>query len=174
MRIFQVFSLLAVAAVPGLGDGSWVLTKGNLRYVVTHSFKTVEGESTEVKGKGKCLKGECSFLVAVPVASFGSGNDSRDTHMLETMKAAIHPLVKLEVKFSANQRGPLKGRLTVGEITEDVEVAFQPKWDGERAFELKTDVPFRLSRFHLEAPSLLGIAVNDLVPVTANLRFQRD
>src|SRR6202162_2006110 len=97
---FWLAALPALAAPAFAGpDSQWVLERGTLTYHVSHPLHQTEGVSHEVKGKGVCHDGQCSFLIAVPVKSFDSGDSNRDLHMLQVTRAGQFPLITVRTSL---------------------------------------------------------------------------
>ena len=53
------------------------LAQAKAEYTVKHIFKTVKGESNDLKGKMVCEKQICEFLVAIASKSFISSDSNR-------------------------------------------------------------------------------------------------
>lgn len=154
------------------------LKKSNLTYVVTHLLKTTEGTSTQAKGKGVCDKGQCDFLIAVPVKSFDSGNSNRDLHMLEEMKGAAHPMIvaRISVKQTDLAKGDFPGsvELEAAGVKKTVAVKSIKVSALGTGLRIEAVLPFTLSQFNVERPSLLTVAVEDLVPVKVSSEWSQE
>lgn len=146
----------------------WHLQTSKIQYTVKFPLKTVHGESNEAKGKGRCESGQCQFLIAAPLNSFKSGDTNRDAHMLEATKGPIHPLV------SARYTLPLEGH--PAEIKAQVEIDFAGgkntykdvpvhlKWN-DKSVDSSMDLTLILTKYAVERPTLLGVAIDDEVPL---------
>jgi hypothetical protein len=182
MRIIGLFCV--VLLTPGLGTtadltGKWELTRSELTYKVTHPLHKVVGKSTAAKGKGACGEKGCEFLVAVPVKTFDSGDGNRDSHMWQTVKAGLHPMVEVVLaKVRAKGNEPK-------EVLVDAEVTFAGKkaafkdlelevveWKKE-GVRLKGILNLSLKSFDIKAPSLLTVPVEDQVPVEMDLTWTK-
>src|SRR5437868_114396 len=66
--------------------------EGALSYTVVHKLHEVQGTSKQVEGKALIQEdGSAKVQVRAKVASFDSGNSSRDAHMRESTHEAAHP-----------------------------------------------------------------------------------
>lgn len=167
---YYAFLLLALFSLHALAEPAWKLEKSTLTYTVKHLLKTTSGTSHEARGKGVCEKSGCSFLVATPIKSFDSGNSNRDAHMLETMKGAAYPIVEVRVdNFSPKKDSVAKTRVSLAGKEKTYEVPVKLRWEGEKKFHLDATIPFRMSDFDLERPSLLTRKIEDEVPVQASM-----
>ena len=97
LLFFSIAFLVNSSAFAKLSKTEWSLDSGTLTYHGVFPLKKFDGVSKSAKGKGRCEKGQCHFLVAVPVKTFDSGDSNRDSHMLEVTKAATYPMVAVEV-----------------------------------------------------------------------------
>jgi hypothetical protein len=154
--------------------GKWTIQDATVTYKISHLLKTAEGTSHAVKGKGECDANEnCSFLVAVPVKTFESGNTNRDLHMIETVKGATYPMVV--VQFSLQLQTDLAQPRSADAV---VQFAGQTKTvhvdnirltrRSPKQIEADLTVPILLTEFQVERPSLLTVAIEDKVPVHAH------
>ena len=170
-------SLLLIGLIFCFGASAqkYSLVQSKMTYKVTHTLKISEGISKEAKGKGLCDQGQCEFLVAVPVKSFDSGNSNRDLHMLQVTKGAAHPMIVARLKIAqselAKESFPADVEVEAAGVKKVLHVN-SVKRTGDLAVEFM--LPFKLTDFGIERPSLLTVAVEDLAPVTVYASFQKE
>ena len=175
-RKFSIVFFLFALPLFAQTDAQWVLDKSTLTYHMSHPMHEVNGVSHEAKGKGICHAGQCSFLIAVPVKSFDSGDSNRDLHMIEATRGAQFPIVSLRAQFS-------EAAITGPTIYADLEVQFagQTAQYKQVAFELVTHgnetrisgtIPATLSDFKIDPPSLLAIPVKNEMPVRVDMTWR--
>lgn len=155
----------------------WVLQQSTLTYHVSHPLHQVEGVSHAARGEGKCSAGTCSFLIAVPVKSFDSGDSNRDLHMLQTTRGAEFPLVEVRTQMpEAAESGPsVRLDLTVqfaGQTVVYHQVAFQVSASGSTVHITGT-IPATLTDFKIPAPSLLTVPIKNEIPIAVDATWQR-
>lgn len=161
------------AAYAAQSKADWVLREGRLTYHVHYPLKNVEGVATNVKGKGHCEKGNCQFLVAVPLKNFKSGDGNRDNHMLEVTKAATDPMVTVRVSFPEPVKELIDARAEVlfagkSHTYEHVQIATSSH--GSETVT-KGKLPLALSQYGVERPELLTVKIDDEVPVDFDLTW---
>lgn len=61
-------------------NGEWRVKESRLTYHLTHPLKTVEGQSTQARGKARCRQKQCEFLVAAPLNRRWMGGEGSGTH----------------------------------------------------------------------------------------------
>jgi hypothetical protein len=183
MKILKMFLLLALLPVPLLASdlkGKWVLEKSEIDYKVTHPLHHVVGKSAQARGEGFCTATLGKFIVAVPVKSFDSGDGNRDTHMLQITKGADNPLIVVNVTFStAGEKAFPKEILANLEIQFAGKIVKYPKvklgmvpLEAGRV-QISAMVPLSLKAFDITLPSLLGVPIEDSVPVQLDMTWKK-
>ena len=160
--------------------GHWVLQSSQVSYKVTHPLHHVVGKTDQARGKGTCSASEGQFLVGVPVKSFDSGDGNRDTHMLQITKGADNPLIAVNVEFPtpASKAFPK-------EIFSNLEIQFAGKkvkypkvklvvvpLEGSQV-QITSVIPLSLKDFGISPPSLLGVPIEDSVPVQLDMTWKK-
>lgn len=156
-------------------SGKFELQKSKVNYLVTYLIKKADGDSVDSKGKGEC-NSNCEFLVAAPVKSFQSKDSNRDSNMLKYAKADKFPLVVAKISS--------KNEISNGVLVADLEiefggikhiyknVSFNAKIsDGNLHVEGKLDL--LLDQHQIEKPSLMGVQIKDIVPLTINADWKK-
>lgn len=141
-----------------------VLTNSKAQYTVKHIFKTVKGESSELKGKMVCEKEVCEFLIAVPTKSFVSSDSNRDLNMQTILEVTKYPLITV------------KGTLAETELSKSqFEIKSIVSFHGvEKGYTLQINSSspstgkfvLRLEEHNVERPSLLMAKIDNEVPVS--------
>jgi hypothetical protein len=166
--------VLAIGAHAQITKTDWALSKGKLTYHVRFPLKKVEGVSENLKGKGHCEGDTCEFLIASPVKGFESGDGNRDNHMLEVTKAGPFPMVTARIKIPKSTiltsfTGPAE--INFGGQTHTYQVQVKGHAEGA-ATAVSGTIPLKLSDFKIERPALLGVKIDDAVPVGFELRWE--
>lgn len=179
LALVLVFILPALAMGVEL-KGDWVLEKSLINYKVTHPLHHVVGKTTEARGKGICSEDHGEFLVGVPVKSFDSGDGDRDTHMLQITQGADHPLITVKVDFKSLEKKAVPSRvladLTVqfaGKTVKYPQVALKMVPLEGSQVQVTTLIPLSLKDFEITPPSLLGVPINDSVPVQVDTTWKK-
>jgi hypothetical protein len=173
-KLLMVFWLLSRPAFAA-ADNQWVLEQSTLSYHVSHPLHQVDGVSHEAKGKGVCQNGQCSFLIAVAVKSFDSGDSNRDLHMLQVTRGAEFPIVTVRTRVpeSASANATINLDLMVqfaGQTVQYKQVPFQRTVQGNET-RITGTIPAKLSDFKIDPPSLLTVPVKNDIPVRVDLTW---
>ena len=174
-KVLVGFWLLSLPAFAG-ADSQWVLDQGTLTYHVSHPLHQFDATSHEAKGKGVCHEGECSFLIAVPVKSFDSGDSNRDLHMLQVTRGAQFPIVIVRTRLpeSAIASPTLNLDLEIqfaGQTVQYKQVPFQLVVQGGET-RITGTIPAKVADFKIDPPSLLTMPIKNDIPVRIDLTWR--
>jgi hypothetical protein len=175
-KLLLVF-LLFPAAAAAQGDTQWVLDQSTLSYHMSHPMHQVDGVSHAAKGKGTCHAGQCSFLIAVPVKSFDSGDTNRDLHMLESTRGAEFPMVVVKTSFpeEATASAAIDADLEIqfaGETAHYAHVPFQRVLQGNEV-RISGTIPATCSDFKIDRPSFLTVPIRNEIPVKVDITWHK-
>jgi hypothetical protein len=156
-------------------SGKYELQKSKVNYLVTYLIKKADGDSVESKGKGECAN-TCEFLVAAPIKSFQSKDSNRDSNMLKYTKADKFPLVVAKITS--------KNEITNGELLADLEIDFggikhlykNIKFNATLAkgnLHVEGKLDLLLDQHKIEKPSLMGVEIKEIVPLTINADWKK-
>lgn len=154
--------------------------ESTVTYHVSHPIHGVTGVSRNLSGTIAIAPGASPELVlpvrlAIPIASFDSGNRNRDRNMLSIMKAARFPdaiLVIDGVRWISKRTeagvttadGTASGSLALGGVTRPLTLTLSGSMQPTR-LEVVSRFSFSMSEYGLERPSLLFQPIDDRVEV---------
>lgn len=171
--------VLLVLALPSAARAqtTWVLQKSTLTYHVTHPLHEVAGISHAARGKGVCSAGQCSFLIAVPVKSFNSGDSNRDLHMLEIVRGAQYPMVvvRTQIPEAALDSSEIHADFQIqfaGQTAQFHQVLFHLAAHGDHV-RLTGTIPATLTDFKIPPPELLFVPIKNQIPVDVDMTWER-
>jgi len=175
LKFLAVFLLLAMPTL-ARADSGWALKQSTLTYHVTHPLHEVAGASHAARGKGVCQAGECNFLIAVPVKSFGSGDTNRDLHMLQIVRGAQFPMVivRAQMPESELKSSTIHANFDIqfaGQTAQFKQILFHLTDHGDQV-ELKGTIPATLTDFKITPPELLFVPIKNQIPVTVDMTWQ--
>ncbi len=178
-HLFLVLGFLVsvplLVAQQQLLTSTWALDASTLTYHMSHPVHEVDGTSHQAKGKGVCNRGQCEFLLAVPVKSFDSGDTNRDLHMLQVTRGAQFPyiIVRFHLPESELASSTLRCDLEVqfaGQTAHYSQVAFQQTVQGG-SHRITGSVPSTLTDFKIDPPSFLLVPIKNEIPVKVDLTW---
>lgn len=163
------YSFLVVLSVSAFAK-DYKIVSGKADYTVKHLVKTVKGESKEVKGKMSCSdKGECEFLIAIPVKSFISSDSNRDLNMLTILEATKFPLVLAKGKVNESDFLKDQSELKATVSFHGIEKEYSIKLTGGK--NQKGVITVLLEDHKVERPSLLTVKIDNEVPVAFDIQW---
>ena len=172
--IILIILLTSLNAFSFQGKGMYQIQKANITYNVKYLLKDIDGTSTNVKGLANCNTKSCDLIVATPTKAFKSKDANRDLNMLTYTKAVKHPMV--QVKLTTPNKLKIKNRVNI-EITfagvKKVYKNIQLKNEINKLVTMRAKIPLKLSDFNVERPSLMGISIDDLVPVNVDIAWKK-
>jgi hypothetical protein len=136
--------LLLLAPALTAADGAWTL--------VTSTLSQGGGVSHAARGTAACQAGHCDFGISVLVKSFASGNAEHDLEMMQAVRGALFPTMK--VRMSAPEAG-----IAGTGFRCDVEVEFAGQTVKYR------DVAFQVS------PASMGTRISGTIPARMPVRL---
>jgi hypothetical protein len=173
MNPIKIFALL-LAVTTNLWAASFtaVIPGSKLTYTIKHPMHTVVGVNPEphciVETQGDSLGATITCKAAV--SQFDSGNENRDSHMLETVEALDFPEVVFSgaAKEKTSTGWKIVGELTFHGITRPLEMEMKKtSMNGKERFV--GTFTLKLSDFNVDRPSLLFVSVTDEFRVDVDL-----
>ncbi len=166
------FCCVSVVGAPAAGIKRWKLERSTVSYIVKHPFHRSRGESTTVRGRGKCDGERCKFLVAAPIVSFVSKDRNRDIRMLKAMKAGAYPLVSV----SANLPDDLSRNYVIADLEVELagvkskypQVRFEIEDSGGAFYHVSGAVSIDIREFGIDAPMFF------MLPISASVSIEID
>lgn len=158
IAIFFLFSVHAVDAK------DLNLNQAKSEYTVKHLFKTVKGESKDLKGKMVCEKSVCEFLVAIAAKSFVSSDSNRDLNMQTILEVSKFPLITIKGKLPeadlVKQEFEIKSLVSFHGIEKEyiLKIKKGPTYTGNFSVLLEDH--------KIERPSLLMAKIDNQVPIS--------
>ena len=160
----MIIGLLLLFSIHAAWATDLSLSEAKAEYTVKHIFKTVKGESKDLKGKMVCQKKICEFLVAIASKSFVSSDSNRDLNMQTILEVTKFPLITV------------KGKLPEADLSkQEFEIKSLVSFHGiekEYTLKIKKGSTFSghfsilLEDHKVERPSLLMAKIDNEVPIS--------
>ncbi len=154
--------------------------KSSVRYHLVHKLHKIDGESKQVEGK-VALKpdGTVQAMVRISIASFDSGDSSRDSNTRDTLEAQKYPFVtyKGTAKLDPPASYPAKVKVTLEGVLDfhgrqrptsaPIEVEFASPTEASAT----THFQVSLDNFEIERPSLMFMKLDDACVIDVALKL---
>ena len=145
-----------------------------ITYFGVHYLHKWEGSTSDVKGVVSYDKNvdqyECS--ISVPLSTFSSGNDNRDSNMLVYCKAFDFPNINFQSSSIKVNESTLEIEGKIEFAGEEKEIKTNVKLNrlDNNLFAIEGELDILLSEFKVERPSLLFVEIEDLVKIKYSIQ----
>ena len=145
-----------------------------ITYFGVHYLHKWEGSTGDVTGVVWYNKAseqyECS--ISVPLSTFSSGNDNRDSNMLVYCKAFDFPNINFQSTSIKVQENTLQIEGRIEFAGKEKEIKTNAKLDSldNNLFSIEGDLDILLSEFEVERPSLLFVEIEDIVKIKYSIK----
>lgn len=157
-----------------LNASSFRLENSLITYFGVHYLHKWEGSTSDVKGVVSYDKNidqyECS--ISVPLSTFSSGNDNRDSNMLVYCKAFDFPNINFQSTSIKVNESTLEIEGKIEFAGEEKEIKTNAKLNSldNNLFAIEGELDILLSEFKVERPSLLFVEIEDLVKIKYSIQ----
>ena len=145
-----------------------------ITYFGVHYLHKWEGSTSDVNGVVSYNKAseqyECS--ISVPLSTFSSGNDNRDSNMLVYCKAFDFPNINFQSTSIKVQEDTLEieGRIEFAGKEKVIKTSAELNSLDNNLFAIEGELDILLSEFEVERPSLLFVEIEDLVKIKYSIK----
>ena len=170
MKLVFLFSFF----LPLLNASSFRVENSLITYFGVHYLHKWEGSTSDVKGVVSYDKNidqyECS--ISVPLSTFSSGNDNRDSNMLVYCKAFDFPNINFQSTSIKVNESTLEIEGKIEFAGEEREIKTNAKLNSldNNLFAIEGELDILLSEFKVERPSLLFVEIEDLVKIKYSIQ----
>ena len=170
MKLVFLFSFF----LPLLNASSFRVENSLITYFGVHYLHKWEGSTSDVKGVVSYDKNidqyECS--ISVPLNTFSSGNDNRDSNMLVYCKAFDFPNINFQSTSIKVNESTLEIEGKIEFAGEEKEIKTNAKLNSldNNLFAIEGELDILLSEFKVERPSLLFVEIEDLVKIKYSIQ----
>ena len=157
-----------------LNASSFRVENSLITYFGVHYLHKWEGSTSDVKGVVSYDKNidqyECS--ISVPLSTFSSGNDNRDSNMLVYCKAFDFPNINFQsTSIKVNESTlEIEGKIEFAGEEKDIKTNAKLNILDNNFFAIEGELDILLSEFKVERPSLLFVEIEDLVKIKYSIQ----
>ena len=168
----SLFSTLFFFSI--LFSTDYKIENSKVTYYGDHYLHKWEGFTNDIRGivqyDEKTKNYSCSIVV--PISTFSSGNDSRDSNMLIYCKAFDFPNISFESKSIQVNKNSLEieGSIEFAGEKKAIKTTAQLNNLGDNQFSIEGEFEIMLSEFDITRPSLLFVKMEDRVLITYSIK----
>ena len=169
---FSLILLLCGLAFPNFKIDA---TQSSISYTGSHPFHDWKGTTSEMDIITDCeiLSSDCDATISVPVISFISGNDNRDSNMLFYVDVFSYPLVKISFShlnisdlLSRGESADSYGEIDFHGFKLMQEIPLFITEDNDMIF-IHSNFSIKLDSFEVHRPSLLMFPIKNEIKIEA-------
>ena len=157
-----------------LNASSFRVENSLITYFGVHYLHKWEGSTSDVKGVVSYDKnsGQYECSISVPLSTFSSGNDNRDSNMLVYCKAFDFPNINFQSTSIKVNESTLEIEGKIEFAGEEKEIKTNAKLNSldNNLFAIEGELDILLSEFKVERPSLLFVEIEDLVKIKYSIQ----
>ena len=157
-----------------LSASSFRIENSLITYFGVHYLHKWEGSTSDVSGVVSYNKAseqyKCS--ISVPLSTFSSGNDNRDSNMLVYCKAFDFPNINFQSTSIKVQEDTLEieGRIEFAGKEKEIKTSAKLNGLDNNLFAIEGELDILLSEFEVERPSLLFVEIEDLIKIKYSIK----
>ena len=166
LKIFFLFSSLIAI--------EYDIKDSQITYYGNHYLHKWEGSTSQVNGslEYNITTNQYSCSVAIPINTFSSGNDSRDSNMLIYCKAYDFPNVSFESKSIQVDKSSIniEGIIEFAGVKKVIKTKARLINLQDSVFSIEGEFEILLSEFGIERPSLMFVKIEDSVKIKYSIK----
>ena len=173
MRLSVLF-LFVVAIFPNFQVDK---TESTISYVGSHPFHEWQGLSSQIDIETDCQENsvDCNATLSVPLVSFISGNDNRDSNMLFYVDGFSLPVVKISFShidisnlLSIEESAHIAGEIDFHgyKIIQEIPLFIA---SDKNTISIQSNFSIQLNSFDVKRPSLLMIPIKNEIQINVNI-----
>ena len=158
---------------------SIVQSDSKVEYSGKHPMHTFKGESSSIIIYSDCNKSKsiCDLKFRVPIISLNSGNDNRDSNMLNYLEAFSYPEIILEAdNFEVKEYNSKLSsfEITIHGVSQIVTMPLTVEKIGSNQYQVQSKFSILLDEFNIPIPKLLFIPIDNEIRVNVSLLIKED
>lgn len=150
------------------------ILKKEITFLAIHPMKEVHGvckeiqvDSPQIQMSGTVYKLNSPFTIKIPILKIHSGDENRDSHIMEILGYPNIPEIIVVVEFAdaVGETYLIRGKLTIHGFTRDFQSSGKVESKEVGQIRIFGKVNIRFSDFNLERPSLLFIKTKEDIEI---------
>ena len=166
--------LIFIFVISSLVATQYEVTSNKIVYYGVHALHKWEGSTTKTTGTLSYDKNKKTYScnITVPLNTFSSGNDNRDSNMLTYCNAITYPNIIFKSKMIAvnNESIDLEGIIEFAGKKRNLKTVAHLIELNENEFSIQGEFEILLSDFGIPQPSLLFIKMEDNILIKYSIK----
>ena len=159
---------------------SIIQSDSKVEYSGKHPMHAFKGQSSAIILYSNCSNKDnsiCDLKFKVPIISLNSGNDNRDSNMLNYLEAFSYPEIILEAQdfeikeFSSKLNS---FEFTIHGVSQVITIPLTIKKINSNHYQVQSKFSILLDEFNIPVPKLLFIPIDNEIRVNVSLLIKED
>ena len=159
------------------GNYSIIQSNSKVEYFGHHPMHGFSGEASSIKLISECDDSAdlCDLIFKVPVFSLSSGNDNRDSNMLNYLNVFLYPEITLIVEDfivrDYNEEN-IVCKMIISGVNRQIDIPLTLLEVSKKEYKASSSFIISLKDFNIEIPKLLFIPIDDEIKINVEFLIQ--
>ena len=160
------------------GNYSIVKSNSKVEYIGSHPIHKFAGLSSLITMVTICDEEDkfCDLTFTIPIMSLNSGNDNRDSNMLNYLNVFMYPEIILNIKnfhIKEYRDESILSEIYIHGIKQEIKIPITLGIDNNQ-YKVSSSFNIQLEDFNIPIPKLLFIPINNMIKINVELLIEND
>ncbi|MBC8312375.1 MAG: YceI family protein [Candidatus Marinimicrobia bacterium] len=152
-------------------------TESSISYTGSHPFHDWQGVTSQIEIETDCQENsiDCHATISLPLISFDSGNNNRDSNMLFTVDGYSFPIVRISFPhvnifnlLNRKETTHVTGEIDFHgfKIMQEIPLTIQSE---NESISIRSTFSIQLDSFQVDRPTLLMIPIKNDINIDVNI-----
>tara|TARA_B100001750_G_C15035473_1_gene363970 strand:- start:31 stop:561 length:531 start_codon:yes stop_codon:yes gene_type:complete len=170
MKIFFYIILFNLV----FGNYSVIQAESQIEYFGSHPMHGFSGSSSLITLLSNCnnSNNECNLHFTLPIISLNSGNDNRDSNMLNYLEAFIYPDIILDIEnfiIREYKEELILANISIHGISQEIKIPLTVVETLTDNYKVNSVFSILLDEFNVSLPKLLFLPINNEIKINVQL-----
>ena len=161
------------------GNYSIIQSESNVKYFGNHPIYNFAGSSSSITLLSDCndSKNICDITFKIPVISLNSGNDSRDSNMLNSLEAFSYSEIILKIENFIIKEYDLEiipFEVIIHGISQEINIPLTLSKLSKINYKVSSTFSIFLDNFNIELPKLLFIPIDNEIKIQVQILIAKE
>ena len=156
---------------------SIIQSNSEIEYSGSHPMHGFSGSSSIITLLSECNKAgdNCDLMFKIPIISLNSGNDNRDSNMLNYLNVFSYPEIRLSTQnfiIKEYNDEPIPCEMSISGMNQQINIPLTLSKISDVQYEVTSLFSISLDQFNIDTPKLLFIPMNNEVKIRVKLLIE--
>ncbi len=160
------------------GNYSIIQSDSKVEYIGIHPIHKFSGFSSSITLFNICDEKDnfCDLTFKIPIMSLNSGNDNRDSNMLNYLNAFRYPEITLKIKnfhIKEYRDESILSEVYIHGIQKEIKIPITLGID-DKQYKVSSSFDIQLDDFNIPIPKLLFIPISNTIKISVELLIENE